>query len=146
MFDANIQAVVVREIQTNEKPIKIISIDEKKQLAVIEIEKGENKQVKITKPIARAMMFLGSKNNQGVFILQRNYSQSGVIDAKLARELEEQTLDKFIKTLNTEHNLNLRKMQKNETGIKIPGSHNPAGHYNDLVGARKGENGEEYEI
>ncbi|MEK7167258.1 MAG: hypothetical protein AAB732_02510, partial [Patescibacteria group bacterium] len=147
VFDAHILAIVIREIEFDEEIQAIMSLDEGKQIAIIKTKNGLEKQVKISKPIARSMVFLGEKEKkQGVFILQKNYSEPGGIENKLAEELEEKTLDKFIQTLNEKHSLNLRKREVEEKEIEISGSHNFEGHYNDLARGQKGENGESYLI
>lgn len=82
---------------------------------------------------------MDEKNGQPVFILQRNYSQPRKIDLNTAQELEKETLEKFVKTLNEKHNLNARIVQKGEGGIAIAGSHNPEGRYNDLARGQRGQ-------
>jgi hypothetical protein len=144
VFDAHIQAIVIREIETQEDIEKVVALDEGRRTVKIRTKDNQEKEVRVGKPIARAMIFLGEKDGQGIFVLQPNYFTPGAIEPSLARELQKKTLATFINDLNNNHNFNFRQMQPEERGIIIAGSHNPEGHYNDLKGGQVGQEKESY--
>ena len=144
--DAHIQAIVVCELVTDEEPLEILSIDEGRSLVTALFPPNTKRTVKMDKPVARSMIFLGSKNDQGVFVHQQDYSEPGAIEKKTARSIEESTLDALIDKLNDDHDLSLRKRNSDEKGIMIAGSHNSEGHYNDIASDQMGHNGESYEL
>ncbi len=146
VFDAHIQAVIVRQVETEEEISEIVSLDEGKGDIIALTKDGKQKTLKISKPLARAIFFLGRKGGQPIMDLQPDYHQPGSIEPELARQLERDCLNRFISELNAKHQLGIRWREEGEEGITISGSHNPEGHYNDLASGQRGEDGEPYEV
>ena len=155
-MDAHIQAVVVREIEDADDFIGdenlIDDIDEGRQ--IVRFKKSEEaKEYKISKPIARKIIMLGSKGDEGVLVDMPLYHEPGAIEPEAAKEYQKEVIENFISRINS----GLKKYRYGDSGlvrmavdgdkdIVIPGSRNSAGHYNDLVGDTAGENGLEYTI
>lgn len=152
VLDAHIQAVVVREVEgantaLNDKST-IEEIDEGRRVVKCRV-RDELKELRISKPIARKIIMLGNKDEEGILVDTPLYEQPGAIDADAAGKYIGTVIDDFISKLNVpleKLGRSVRRSGVGERGIMIPGSRNPAGHYNDLLGEAAGDNGKEYEI
>ena len=150
VFDAHIMATVVREFEVppslaNVDDIEILSIDERALSVQIRSLDGSVVTIKISKPIAREISFLGKKKKQCVVSPAGEYVQPGAIQHDLARQLLSDSWGRFVQKLK-DQGTQIRLRNEDEEDIYVAGSRNPAGHYNDIVSGARGEHGESYTL
>lgn len=144
MEDGHIQAIVISELVSSEEPAEIIAIDEGRRQVEARMADGSIAHLAMSEPIDRAMMMIGTKDKEAVITVQPHYAKPGVLDKDLAKFLADNTVKKLIDVLQEEHELSLRMCTADESGIQMAGSHNPAGHYNDIMRGQQGQNGKSY--
>lgn len=144
--DAHIQAIVVRELDEGmDDADEVMTVDEGKRVVTVRNNAGSEKKIKMSRPKARSMIFVGDKNSEGVLFRQVSYQEPGQIDPDLADKLEDEVLVRFVNKLKL-HNPSLSVANKDEREIDVSGSHNVGGHYNDLLGGQAGQAGRNYTI
>ncbi|MGB9598752.1 MAG: hypothetical protein ACPLZH_02835, partial [Minisyncoccales bacterium] len=104
-----------------------IEIDENNEEIKITTRKGKIIQGKISKPIARRIVFLGQKKETGKpsLLLEPIYSKRGKEEKSEFEELLNLPLIKLTKDLQLE-------ILKRGKEIEIAPSHNPEGYYRDI--------------
>ncbi|MGB9598514.1 MAG: hypothetical protein ACPLZH_01555, partial [Minisyncoccales bacterium] len=136
IFDSHIKALVLREVEIKEKISKEelsqsqIEIDENNEEIKITTREGKIIQGKISKPIARRIIFLGQEKETGEprLLLEPLYSTEGRTERSTLQSLLDLPLAKI---QNAFKDLNLKTLKEGEK-IEIAGSHNPAGYYRDI--------------
>ncbi len=135
VFDAHIKALVQREIyletdvelredELNQSQIKL---DENGEEIKIILPSGKEIKGKVSKPVARRIVFLGEKNGNPVLLLEPIYTQSGRTtkeDEKLNTPLYKLQKALLEKGINVE-------IRISPEGINIGQSRNPASYYRD---------------
>jgi|GEM_PF-4353466 len=164
VFDSQIQAACVSIIEVpavlTAKNIdltsaKIIDVNLNLGTAKLVFPDGKVVDVKVSKPIARRMIILGKgkqsdadQNEVIALIDEGTYCEAGANTTQV-----EELLSQIIKTKQLQLSTKLGKPVLTNPELKagnyitsIAGSHNPAGHYNDLSGGLRGGEGEDYTI
>ncbi|MGC9059526.1 MAG: hypothetical protein ACP5H3_03950, partial [Candidatus Aenigmatarchaeota archaeon] len=133
IFDSHIKALVLREVEIKEKISKEelsqsqIEIDENNEEIKITTREGKIIQGKISKPIARRIVFIGQKKETGEpsLLLEPIYSKRGKEEKSEFEELLNLPLIKLTKDLQLE-------ILEQGKEIEIAPSHNPEGYYRDI--------------
>lgn len=165
VFDAHIQAACVAEIELpqileprikelSEAKIAEVNLDLGK--ANLVLPTGEIFSIKISKPIARRMIMLGeaksnqttSSNSAIALVEEQTYSDAGLDTSKIDMMLNKtiQTKRNQLAKQLTQPVLNNTELAAEKYVTTIAGSHNPAGHYNDLGKGLSGSASEDYTI
>ena len=136
VFDSHIRALVKRnvyletEIDLKEEILKTakIELDENREEIIITLPSQEIIKGKLSKPIARRIVFLGEKNNNPVLLLEPIYTEAGRINE------DDQKLNEPVYKLQkalAERGINL-EITTSSFNVNIPPSRNPASYYRDI--------------
>ena len=81
---------------------------------------------------------------QPTLVIEPLYSRD--IDRQLAENLMEEAIKKMRDAIIWRGYIKFVLVREKDEDVIVAGSHNPAGHYNDIIHGESGQNGESYKL
>ncbi len=151
VFDSHIKALCVVELSSrldlSDEVLNSaeVAIDEGKSRVKIELPSGEIYEVNFSRPKARKMIMAGyAYGTQPTLVVEPLYSRD--IDRQLAEELMSERIQKLRDTITWRGYVKFMVKEKEDEDVIIAGSHNPAGHYNDITHSASGKERKSYHL
>ncbi|KKQ76777.1 MAG: hypothetical protein US99_C0061G0005, partial [Candidatus Daviesbacteria bacterium GW2011_GWF2_38_6] len=151
VFDSHIKALCIVELSSRlDLPDDVLNsakveIDEGKNKVKIELPSGEIYEAGFSRPKARKIIMLGTfYREQPTLVIEPLYSRD--IDRQLAENLMEEAIKKMRDAIIWRGYIKFVLVREKDEDVIVAGSHNPAGHYNDIIHGESGQNGESYKL